>query len=192
MEKNPLCGGDPPTPLQRSSSPQSSTTPNPPTPQETRPSASERKSGCSDGAASTITDIEIRMRRWYSGDNRFTRQEQEQLTQKAKAIMEHDRGPRTPPAISIRECQEAIEIAGGIRISLRGEERLITEVRTGGAGNSRWPKLQHNPHKASPALLHSLLLGCNGNVTRRAARPPVRSWRARCVRRRRDRNGSGD
>ena len=55
-----------------------------------------------------------------------------------KAIMEHDRGPRTPPAISIRECQQAIEITGGIRILLRGEEQLITEVRTGGGGNTRW------------------------------------------------------
>ena len=78
------------------------------------------------------------MGRWYSGDHRFTRQEKEELTQKARAIMEHDRGPRTPPAISIRECQEAIEIAGGIRILLRGEERLITEVRTAGGGNTRW------------------------------------------------------
>ena len=42
--------------------------------------------------------------------------------------MEHDRGPRTPPAI---------KIAGSIQVWLRGEERLITEVRTGGAGNSR-------------------------------------------------------
>ena len=137
-----------------------------------------------DGEERRIIDIEIRMGRWYSGGHRFTRQQQEQLTQKAKAIMEHDRAPRTPPAISIRECQPAIEIAGGIKILLRGEERLITEVRTGGVGNSRWPKLQHNPHKTSRALLHSLLLSCNGNVTRRAARPPVRSWRARCVRRR--------
>ena len=52
--------------------------------------------------------------------------------------MGHDRAPWIPPAISIRECQQAIEIAGGIRISLRGEERLITEVRTGGGGNTRW------------------------------------------------------
>ena len=37
-----------------------------------------------------------------------------------------------------------------------------------------------------------LLSRCNGNVTRRAARPPVRSWRARCVQQRRDRNGSED
>ena len=47
-------------------------------------------------------------------------------------------GPRIPPAISIRECQQAIEIAGGIKILLRGEEQLITEVRTGGGGNTRW------------------------------------------------------
>ena len=52
--------------------------------------------------------------------------------------MEHDRRPRLPPAISIRECQQAIEIAGGIRILLRGENRLITEVRTAGGGNTRW------------------------------------------------------
>ena len=91
-----------------------------------------------DGEERRITDIEIRMGRWYSGDHRFTRQEQEQLTQKAKAIMEQDPGPRTPPAISIRECQEAIEITGGIQVWLRGEERLITEVRTGGGGNTRW------------------------------------------------------
>ena len=91
-----------------------------------------------DGEEWRITDIEIRMGRWNSGNHCFTRRQQEQLTQKAKAIMEHDRGPRTPPAISIRECQEAILIAGGIRVLLRGEERLITEVRTGGGGNTRW------------------------------------------------------
>ena len=91
-----------------------------------------------EGEERRITDIEIRRGRWYSGNHRFTRQEKEQLTQKAKAIMEHDRGPRTPTAISIRECQEAIEIAGGIRILLRGEERLITEVRTAGGENTRW------------------------------------------------------
>ena len=91
-----------------------------------------------EGEERRITDIEIRMGRWYSGNHCLTRQQQEQLTQKAKAIMEHDRGPRPPPAISIRECQEAIEIAGGIKISLWGKERLITEVRTAGGGNTRW------------------------------------------------------
>ena len=91
-----------------------------------------------DGEERRITDIEIRKGGWYSGNHCFTRQQKEQLTQKAKAIMEHDRGPRTPPAISIRECQQAIEITGGIKILLRGEERLITKVRTGGGGNTRW------------------------------------------------------
>ena len=91
-----------------------------------------------DGEERRITDIEIRKGRWYSGDHCFTGQQKEQLTQKTKTIMGHDRGPRTPAAISIQECQEAIEIAGGIRILLRGEERLITEVRTAGGGNTRW------------------------------------------------------
>ena len=56
----------------------------------------------------------------------------------ALAIIENDQQPRLPPKISIRDCQKAIRIAGGNRISLRGKERLITEVKTGGAGNSRW------------------------------------------------------
>ena len=43
-----------------------------------------------------------------------------------------------PRAISIRECQEVIETAGGFQVWLRGEERLIAEVKTGGAGNCRW------------------------------------------------------
>ncbi len=60
------------------------------------------------------------------------------MTQRAKAIIENDRRPRVPPTISIRECQKAIELTGGIRVLLRGKERLITEVRTGGGGNTRW------------------------------------------------------
>ena len=52
--QKPHRGEDPHTPLQRSSALRFSTNPNPPTPQETRPSASERKSGCIHGAASTI------------------------------------------------------------------------------------------------------------------------------------------
>ena len=91
-----------------------------------------------DGEERRITDIEIRKGGWYSGNHCFTRQQKEQLTQKARAIMGHDRAPWIPPAISIRECQQAIEIAGGIKILLRGEEQLITEVRTGGGGNTRW------------------------------------------------------
>ena len=85
-----------------------------------------------------ITDIEIRGGRWYTKDHRLTRGQQEKLTQLAWGIIENDRQPRVKPTKSIRDCQKAIGIAGGIRISLRGKERLITEVRTGGAGNSRW------------------------------------------------------
>ena len=91
-----------------------------------------------DGEEQRITDIEIQGGPWYSGDHRLTRGQQERLTQRAWGIIENDQQPRLAPKISIRDCQKAIWIAGGIRISLRGKERLITEVTTGGAGNSRW------------------------------------------------------
>ena len=41
-----------------------------------------------------------------------------------------ERFPPAPPTISIRECQQAIEIAGGISITLRGEPMRITEIST--------------------------------------------------------------
>ena len=89
-----------------------------------------------DGEEQLITDVEIRGGRWYSRYHRLTRGQQEKLTRRAYAIIENDQQPRLAPKISIRDCQKAIRISGGIRISLRGKERLITEVRTGGAGNS--------------------------------------------------------
>ena len=90
------------------------------------------------GEERLVTGIDIRGVRWYSGDHRLTQGQQEKLTERAYTIIENDRQPRLAPKISIRDCQKAIGIAGGIRISLRGKERLITEVRTGGAGNPRW------------------------------------------------------
>ena len=90
------------------------------------------------GEEQLVTRIEIRGGRWHSGDNRLTRRQQEKLTERAYAIIENDRPPDVAPKISIRDCQKAIGIADGIRISLRGKERLITEVKTGGAGNPRW------------------------------------------------------
>ena len=90
------------------------------------------------GEEQRITDIDIRGGRWYSGDHRLTRGQQEKLTERAYAIIANDQQPRLAPKISIRDCQKAIGIAGGIRISLRGKERLITEVKTGGARNPRW------------------------------------------------------
>ena len=80
------------------------------------------------GEERMITDIEIRGGRWYSGDHCLTRGQQEKLTPRAWGIIENDRWPRRAPKISIQDCQKAIWIAGGIRISLRGKERLITEV----------------------------------------------------------------
>ena len=91
-----------------------------------------------DGEERMITEIDIQVGRWYSVDHCITRRRQEQVTDLALAIIERNRGPRTPPTVSIRECQEAIRIVGGIKIALRGEERLITEIRTHGAGNSQW------------------------------------------------------
>lgn len=91
-----------------------------------------------DGEEQLISGIEIRGGGWYAGDHRLTPGQKEKLTQRAYTIIESDQPPRRAPNISIRDCQKAIRIAGGIRISLRGKHRLITEVRTGGTGNSRW------------------------------------------------------
>ena len=96
------------------------------------------------GEERVITQVVARDKHWYSGDRRLTRPQQLELTRRAKAIIEQDRKtfeerfPRLPPRISIRECQEAIRIGGGISMTLRGEERRIREVRTGGVGNPRW------------------------------------------------------
>jgi hypothetical protein len=97
-----------------------------------------------EGEERVITQVVAREGHWYSGEDRLTRRQQEELTERAQAIIEDDlkryqeRFPRLPPRISIRECQEAIGIAGGIPMMLRGEERRITEVRTRGGGNTRW------------------------------------------------------
>ena len=96
------------------------------------------------GEERIVTRVVVRDGRWYSGEDRLTRSQQEELTRRALAIIEQDREafqqrfPRLPPRISVRECQEAIRLGGGIRMRLRGEERWITEVRTGGVGNPRW------------------------------------------------------
>ena len=97
------------------------------------------------GEERIITDVVVREGRWYSQDQRLTRGQQEQLTQLSRAVIEADRKrfPRTPPKVSIRECREAIGIAGGIPMRLGGEERTIREVRTAGGGNTRWYSGEH-------------------------------------------------
>ena len=97
-----------------------------------------------EGEERVITQVVAREGHWYSGDARLTRRQQEELTERAQAIIEDDlkryqeRFPRLPPKISIRECQKAIGIADGIPMRLGGEERRITEVKTRGGGNTRW------------------------------------------------------
>ena len=97
-----------------------------------------------EGEERVSTQVVARDGHWYSGDARLTRRQQEEFTERAQAIIEDDlkryqeRFPRLPPRISIRECQEAIGIAGGISMTLQGEERRITEVKTRGGGNTRW------------------------------------------------------
>ena len=76
---------------------------------------------------------------WVCGDIRLPRASQEELTRKSRAIIEEaDRPliPPSPPTISIRECQQAIEISGAISITLRGEQMRITEIAT--RDISRW------------------------------------------------------
>ena len=84
-------------------------------------------------------DLRVQGKHWVSGDIRLPRALQEDLTEWARAIIEEaDRPliPPSPPIISIKECQKAIEIAGSIPITLRGEEMRITEIAT--RNISRW------------------------------------------------------
>ena len=80
-----------------------------------------------EGEERVITKVVAREGHWYSGEDRLTRRQQEELTERAQAIIEDDLKryqecfPRLPPRISIRECQEAIGIAGGIAMMLGGE-----------------------------------------------------------------------
>ena len=89
------------------------------------------------GAQVLITRaLRVQGQHWVCGDSRLPRASQEELTQKARAIIAEDerqfleRFPPRPPTISIRECQQAIEIAGAMSITLRGEAMRITEIAT--------------------------------------------------------------
>ena len=79
------------------------------------------------GEQMLITDLRIIDKQWVSGDRRFTPKEKALLTTQARAIIAEGEAFRnrfrTPPVISI--CQEAIAIAGGIPITLRGEKMFI-------------------------------------------------------------------
>ena len=70
---------------------------------------------------------------WVCGAIQLSRASQEALTRQARAIITEDERPLIPPApptISIRECQYALEVAGGIPITLRGIPMRITTLAT--------------------------------------------------------------
>ena len=75
-----------------------------------------------------ITKLAARGGRWVCGDIRFTRYQQECLTALARFLI-------APPKISIKDCRKAIEVAGVIPITLRGEKMRITGIEMKG---SRW------------------------------------------------------
>ena len=84
-------------------------------------------------------DLRTQGKHWVSGDIRLPRASQEELTMKARTLIAEEERNRIsfgPPKISIRECQQAIEIAGVIPITLRGEPMRITEIAT--RDISRW------------------------------------------------------
>ena len=83
--------------------------------------------------------LRIQGTHWVCGAIQLPRASQEALTTKARAIIaeaERPLIPPAPPAISIRECQQAIEIGGGISITLRGAPMRITTLAT--KDISRW------------------------------------------------------
>ncbi len=104
-------------------------------------------------------DLRVQGKHWVSGDIRLPRALQEDLTEWARAIIEEaDRPliPPSPPIISIKECQKAIEIAGAISITLRGEEMRITEIATRNisqwvSGDIRFTPKEKNSSPTRPA-----------------------------------------
>ena len=86
------------------------------------------------GEQMLITDLRVIDKQWVSGDRRFTPKEKELLTTQARVLIAEDEALRnrfrTPSVISIKECQDAIAIAGGIPITLRGETMFITDLKT--------------------------------------------------------------
>ena len=81
-----------------------------------------------------ITELKMVNKQWVSGDRRFTPKEKELMTTQARAIIAEDKAfferLRGPARVSLKECHEAIAIAGGIPITLRGEKLFITELKT--------------------------------------------------------------
>ena len=62
------------------------------------------------GEQMLITDLRVIDKQWISGDRRFTPKQKEFLTTHARVLIAEDEAfrdrLRTPPMISIKECQE--------------------------------------------------------------------------------------
>ena len=78
--------------------------------------------------------LEVRGKKWVCGELVLVRPEQLALTKAARKIIAEKVTPRPPwafpPEISSQECLKAIEHAGGISITHRGEEKYVTEIVT--------------------------------------------------------------
>ena len=76
--------------------------------------------------------VEVRGKYWVCGDLELGRDEKVALTRAARRIIAKKVTPQPPwafpPEISSQECLKAIEHAGGVTISHRGEELRITEI----------------------------------------------------------------
>ena len=81
--------------------------------------------------------VEVRGKHWVCGDLELGRAEKVALTKAARRIIARKVAPQPPwafpPEISSQECLKAIEHAGGVTISHRGEELRITEIVIRGA-----------------------------------------------------------
>ena len=66
------------------------------------------------GEQMLITDLRIIDKQWVSGDRRFTPKEKELLTTQARVLIAEDEAfrdrLRTPPVISIKECQARLRL----------------------------------------------------------------------------------
>ena len=83
--------------------------------------------------------LEVQGKHWVCGDLVLRRPEKVALTKTAREIIAKNVTPfppwKFPPAISHIECLKAIEQAGGLSITHRGEPLYITEISI---RNSHW------------------------------------------------------
>lgn len=114
--------------------------------------------------------IDIRGGRWYSGDHRLTRCQQDQLTQRVCGIIENARWPRVKPTNSIRDLSE------GNRHCRRHQDRTPGKGAADHRSHNQWgselPMVRcrfdkqsvklttlHSPHRRRKRLRHLREIG---------------------------------